>query len=455
VPDHSTFLQPPLDDGDYVPAEGAGAWHKACIKCHTTNPRPRFDLDRDTDPDTHVAEMGIACEACHGPADAHIRANRDPVRRYGQHLGGEPDPTIVDPRDLDHRRSSHVCGQCHSIFGHPYDNYDEYAANGFVYRPGHDLNECRSVCRGHFELSDEFRDGAFWSDGMVRVSGREFNGLVETPCYQQGEMSCLSCHTMHKPGDDPRSLEQWRDDQLTAGMEGDQACLQCHESFANDIAGHTYHAPESSGSRCYNCHMPYTTYGLHKAIRSHEVDSPSVDASVKTGRPNACNQCHLDQTLAWTADHLRNRYDIETAPLSPDDRTVAASVLWTLTGDAGQRAIMAWSMGWPAARQASGSDWMGRYLAQLMVDPYDAVRFIAHRSIRDLEGFGDLDYDFVGTPAHRSEASRRAIAIWDSRQREHDEPRDNVLIDTTGRLDHETFKRLLDRRNDRRVKLNE
>ena len=47
--------------------------------------------------------------------------------------------------------------------------------------------------------------------------------------------------------------------------------------------------------------MPYTTYGLLKTIRSH-TDQQSVGRRrrVETGRPNACNLCHLDKTLAWT-----------------------------------------------------------------------------------------------------------------------------------------------------------
>ncbi len=63
--------------------------------------------------------------------------------------------------------------------------------------------------------------------------------------------------------------------------------------------------------RCYNqCHMPFTTYGLLKAIRSHQVSSPSVQAKFgKRAGPIACNQCHQDKTLAWTSDYLSRWYD--------------------------------------------------------------------------------------------------------------------------------------------------
>ena len=35
-------------------------------------------------------------------------------------------------------------------------------------------------------LADDSRfiRDAFWSDGTVRVSGREYNGLIESPCFK-------------------------------------------------------------------------------------------------------------------------------------------------------------------------------------------------------------------------------------------------------------------------------
>ena len=88
--------------------------------------------------------------------------------------------------------------------------------------------------------------------------------------------------------------------------------------------------------------MPHTTYGLLKAIRSHEIDSPSVQSTLSTGRPNACNLCHLNKSLAWTAEHLTSWYGESPVELSDDERTIAASVLWALRGDAAQRR---WSLG--------------------------------------------------------------------------------------------------------------
>ena len=282
---------------------------------------------------------------------------------------------------------------------------------------------------------------------------------MESPCYTRGEMSCLSCHEMHQKRGDPRRRKEWAAGQLKPGMDGNRACVQCHNQF-NDtarLAQHTHHAADSSGSTCYNCHMPNTTYGILKATRSHQVNSPTVAQSLRTGRPNACNQCHQDKTLAWTAGHLAQWYKQPKPKLSADEEQVAASVLWALRGDAGQRAAAAWSSGWAGTGiQASGNNWQAPVLAQLLDDPYDAVRFIAHRSLKRLPGFGDFDYDFVGPPGARAAAAQRARNVWEQSQSGAKRPfARQTLIDPAGRVVDPDFQRLLKLRDDRPVNIAE
>jgi hypothetical protein len=142
VPRVSIFLAPP----DVRWGMELGAWNATCIKCHTTHGRPRIRGIGEVDSD--VAEFGIACEACHGPADEHVRANRDPRRRYGLHLGDEADDTVIHPRRLDARPSSHVCGQCHGVTLFRDGAQDaDFREHGFRYRPGDDLEATRLIVR--------------------------------------------------------------------------------------------------------------------------------------------------------------------------------------------------------------------------------------------------------------------------------------------------------------------
>jgi hypothetical protein len=474
MPRSMVFLAPPVG----WPESTTGRWNGICINCHTTHGKPRLAAapasasSRPVQPDTTVAEFGIACEACHGPGDRHARTNQNIVRRYWSHLTGRRDPTTVQPAMLDAKSSSQVCGQCHGVW---LFNDTEAKVNderGPRYRPGDDIMSTRILARGTHpdepvvrrRLAEypEFLAALFWSDGMVRVSGREYNGLVESPCYAKATeprrtMSCFSCHTMHPASDDPRSEAEWADThQVAAGRSGDDACLQCHEKFRASPAAHTKHGPGSTGSACYNCHMPYTSYGLLKALRSHTISSPTVAESVQTGRPNACNLCHLDKPLGWTATKLEQWYGTPKIDLSEDDQTIAASLVWMLKGDAGQRALMAWAMGWQPAQQASGADWIPAFLSGLFDDPYDAVRFIAYRSMRSQPGFAAFEGDFVAAPAQRRRDIERIVNAWRQAQagrRRRNDPA--LLLTPDGSFNLAAVTRLLAQQDRRPVRLNE
>jgi len=466
----ASFLHPESKGLTHSQLTNAGLWNHTCLKCHVTNPRSRiqdFQDGRGVVMDTHLAEFGIACEACHGPGEDHVVANQNPIHRYAQRFDDGTDNTITNPRRLDHRKASQVCGICHGIT--TMGGAEEevlWREQGNTFRPGDEIEDHRKIVSFQADpkllekiqqVNPEYLVDRFWSDGMIRVSGREFNGLLATRCYTHGEMSCLSCHSLHPPEDDPRPLSEWADDQLKSSMRTNQACLQCHqEGFGSEeqLTDHTHHPAGSSGSLCYNCHMPYTTYGLQKAIRSHQVDSPTVQASLQTGRPNACNICHLDKTLAWAADSLHRWYDIPRPELELDEQQIAASLLWLLQGDAGQRALMAWTMGWQPARDASGENWLVPYLGQLLLDPYQAIRFIAARSLRRLKGYEDLTYDFEDSSEEREAAMERIHTQWSQKSGSR-AGRKSVLVDEAGQLDWEIFRRLLGERDDRRINLAE
>ncbi|HUR34472.1 MAG TPA: multiheme c-type cytochrome [Vicinamibacterales bacterium] len=486
IPRRMAVLHPPSQ----APLSETGHWNSTCIACHTTHGKPQFDTPFGSAPletqsiQTTAAEFGIGCESCHGPGAAHVAANRSPVRRYQLHLAGSSDATIVQPLRLDAKRASQVCGQCHGVWEF-YDAAGERLANsrGLPFRPGDQLTETRLVAqptvnadsdamRALLEDDSRFIRDAFWSDGTVRVSGREYNGLIESPCYRNATddhrtLTCFSCHSLHRKDDDRRTLRTWADDQLSPAATdaaggsgpsptaGNEACLQCHEPLRANVPAHTRHAADSSGSSCYNCHMPYTTYGLLKTIRSHTIGSPSTRESLETGRPNACNLCHLDRTLAWTADALQRWYGTPLTPLTGDDRDVAASVGWLLKGDAGQRAIVSQAMAWPAAQRASGTEWMAPYLAQLLDDPYDAVRFGAARSLTALPGFSAAAIDFAAPSAVRRQAQLRVMATWDAVRGRPGQPRSELLMTPAGELDVPRVLALLKQRNNRSMLLRE
>jgi predicted CXXCH cytochrome family protein len=399
IPAQDSFLTPPSDS-----LEPPLVWNTSCHVCPSVAPEPGF---RDGAFETRTVELGIACEACHGPARAHVEKNHSPLRRYLAYLGDGPDDSIVQPARLDRDRSAEACGQCHS-FGAILD-LEGWQRRGLGYRPGEPLATKKALLRyedpprspellAHLVHEPNALDGRYWPDGTIRVAGRELNGLVESACFERGDLTCVSCHSMH-------AYREPADQLVETPM--DAVCLDCHGANAYDVASHTRHPRDSAGSRCVNCHMPHTTYGLFVAMRSHRIDSPSAESSLRSGRPNACNLCHLDRGLAWTAKYLAEWYGAETpSQESPD---VPAGALWALSGDAAQRAVAAWHLGWPPAQQATREGFAAPILATLLADPYAAVRRVAANALAGEPGFESLGFDFVAPERERLRARDEAL----------------------------------------------
>ncbi len=389
VPSENTALRP----------EGVGQpttiWNHSCLRCHSVAPEPRRD-SATHEWDSHVAELGIACGACHGPSRDHVEANKNPLHRYLSRGDSGHGSTIVNPAKLGQKESVAVCGQCHSnaLPKSP----ETYFATGPGFVPGDRMEQ-------HFVGADPEVESRFqWPDGASRIAGREYGDTIQSACYLRGTMTCVSCHSMHS--EDPV-------DQIAEDRRGDEGCLSCHTEYRDQLEAHTFHAAESTGSRCLNCHMPHSAYALLGTARTHKIESPVVSGKGTKDRPNACNLCHLDKTLAWTARHLNQRYGIPVPELDQIHEKVAASVLWGVRGDAVQRVVSAWHMGQPWAVEASGGDWTVPYLAEMLVDPYPAIRLVAHRSLRQLLGEDAVvPFDYIGDGPSRMSAARETIVQW-------------------------------------------
>jgi hypothetical protein len=157
--------------------------------------------------------------------------------------------------------------------------------------------------------------------------------------------------------------------------------------------------------------------------------------------------------LAWSGEQLERWYAIRAPALDDEQRTIAAGVLWSLEGDAGQRALMAWSMGWDAARKISGTDWMTPFLTVMVQDPYRAVRYIAHRSLtRQPEANGLCNWDPLAPPAEQFQHTTPILQAWGARKRL---AKAALLITEKGEVDLAGIQRLLSKRNERTVVLNE
>jgi hypothetical protein len=205
--------------------------------------------------------------------------------------------------------------------------------------------------------------------------------------------------------------------------------------------------------------MPHTTYGVLKAIRSHQISSPRVADELATGRPNACNLCHLDKSLAWTASGLKQWYGQKIPELSNDQTNIADAVRLALAGDAGQRALSAWHLGWEPALEISRTNWVAPVLGQLLDDPYAAVRCVAERSLKHaMPGLIPTNYDFTVPPESRGPVQSDVVDRWSKKtavERNQNPPTQTMVRFNDLPAMQEGFQRLIRQRDQSPVRLRE
>jgi len=81
--------------------------------------------------------------------------------------------------------------------------------------------------------------------------------------------------------------------------------------------------------------------------------------------------------------------------------SISDIVRLALSGDAGQRALAAWHIGWQPALETSRTNWVIPVLEELLDDPYAAVRCLAERSLKSVSSLTSTNYDFTINPAAR------------------------------------------------------
>lgn len=361
------------DGSDYN--QHVAEWNVNCVFCHNVKAQPGLDWDHRTWK-TEVAELGIACGACHGPAGEHAQRALSPVTRYWWKLKEQDGPprAVVHPAKLDSDRSAMVCGHCHGQrIPQPLDRIRPMMSVGDPYDAGKDLHEFYKPVQREDKVESFSYASRFWEDGSPRLTAYEYQGMTRSKCFTAGKpgqrITCTSCHEVH--GGDPRG-------QLTEKMKTNAACTQCHEQFAAParLVEHTKHKAESTGSLCFNCHMPSIVYGIMTARRTHHITNPMPEETVRFRKPNACNQCHQDwsvnQTIATTQRLWPQAYAESKSGDHNFDEPEGQRALFS--GDAVTRALT-------AAAMAPATDANAPLLLEAMQDNYPIVRYFAANAL--------------------------------------------------------------------------
>ncbi len=229
-------------------------YQNACSGCHNTGTRINFNPDTNTYKTTW-SDLGVACEACHGPGNVHVDA--DPADKAA---------TIVNPAKIpDPRRAVMVCGSCHTRgsccegkYGYPRG-----------YRPGDQLN---------FMFSEKPK---LHPDDPSTATRQEYIAWKKSGHAREG-IACWDCHYTHRRGNANKYQTK---------LPGSALCRSCHQ--VENVGVHGIHSVNS----CVGCHMPPIGKRATKGdVHSHQFRVISPRDSIAAGgleqQPNSCNACH-------------------------------------------------------------------------------------------------------------------------------------------------------------------
>jgi tetratricopeptide (TPR) repeat protein len=273
------------DCGDWPPIRVLGTEDRFsnCQGCHGSQIRVRFEEEAQGW-STSWTSLSVNCESCHGPAADHVRrAEAGDFGSEGLDLG------IASLAVQDKDASLQVCFQCHAL--------KDVLTDGYL--PGDSLD--LFYAQKYPTLGDE----PFFPDARVRSFAYQGTHL-SSACYLDGAMDCVSCHEPHGQG----YWDQHRNPLPDPFDDGQ--CTACHAAKAEPLEAHTFHPPDSEGSRCVNCHMPYLQEpsvgpGVPYARSDHTIPNPRPAFDDAQGIESSCARCHQDrsprelqvQTEAW------------------------------------------------------------------------------------------------------------------------------------------------------------
>lgn len=256
-------------------------WNARCAECHATGFQKHYDPGRGTYASTQ-AEIGVGCEACHGQGSGHL----DWVRAGATLPAPDGYGFSMDFALAETGVTLGQCAQCHSL-REPFEDGNPLPGTAY-----HDVYSLALL-----------RPGTYHADGQILAEVYVYGSFLQSKMYQQG-VGCLDCHDAH-------SGELYAD--------GNAVCTQCHAPDGNDRfpslalkvyddPAHHFHPEGSAGAQCRNCHMIERPYMGIDWRRDHSFRVPRPDLSAVTESPDACTDCHTDQSPAWAAAEIAKRH---------------------------------------------------------------------------------------------------------------------------------------------------
>lgn len=343
--------------------------NSSCIECHTTNMALNYDLESDSY-ETSWDEVNVSCQACHGPANEHIKwAQGEDSAQESESKG-----FLVNYRELAPQVQAETCARCHSL--------------------RYSVSENDSYDHTYFDdfMPELLREGYYHADGQILGEVYVYGSFIQSKMYHE-DVTCMNCHNPHT---------------LELHTQGNQLCTSCHQlnppnqqfetlqAKAYDTPEHHFHAEDSAGAQCVNCHMPSEDYMIVDPRRDHKFSIPRPDLSLEWGTPNACTECHidagdnLDEVAEWSVQAMDEWYGpqwqerpdvVGIMALAREGDPIAEIPLMEVINDPNQ----------PAITRATAIELMTQYgprglnsIANALYDESPVVRASALRGLENL-----------------------------------------------------------------------
>jgi hypothetical protein len=261
-------------------------WNNRCAECHAT------DYNRNYSPETKTysstfSEIGVGCEACHGPGQAHLAWAEDESRPDDWPWEGlSAQGFTIDYASGDAETQIQQCAACHARRGPLLEG------SPLPGTPFHDA----------YRLST-LRDPLYHADGQILDEVYVYGSFLQSKMYAEGVV-CSDCHDVHS---------------ATHHNVDNGVCVTCHSPAGNpefptlklaeyDTPDHHFHPEDSDGALCKTCHMIERDYMGIDGRRDHSFRVPRPDLTIATGAPNACTDCHATEGPYWAQAELDKRF---------------------------------------------------------------------------------------------------------------------------------------------------
>jgi len=261
-------------------------WNARCAECHSTDLKRGYNLQDDSY-NTTFSEVNVSCEACHGPAEDHIKLTKE-QQKTTENSGfkntlhkklswtfeaGKNTAQILkgDVLSIDHGQPDQ-CAACHSrrvslTDANDPGNFTEH------YIPRLALPEL------------------YHADGQILDEVYVYGSFSQSKMAAAG-VTCSNCHNPHS------GKVLTLDNNL---------CAQCHLPTEFDTQQHTLHKTGSEGAQCIDCHMPETRYMGVDDRRDHAFRVPNPWVSEQLGTRDVCLDCHVNEDSKWSQQQLQSK----------------------------------------------------------------------------------------------------------------------------------------------------